>query len=87
MGLNFDTAMLIYRHWVIMTYSEKFLNIIDLRNCEDHYTNKRALGPLVALLRMTVNKGIGKHSSSQSPAVNSVSLRLSMGYADKIKRM
>ena len=32
--------------------------------------NKRALGPWVAHLRMTVYKGIGKHRSSQSPATN-----------------
>ena len=44
--------------------------------------NKRALGPWVAHLRMTVYKGIGKHSSTQSPAINfdrsAVSLRLYM---------
>ena len=53
--------------------------------------NKRALGPWVAHLRMTVYKGIGKHSSSQSPAMNfdgsAVSLRVNMGYVDKINRM
>ena len=32
--------------------------------------NKRALWPWVAHLRMTVYKGIGEHSSSQSPAMN-----------------
>ena len=32
--------------------------------------NKRALGPWVAHLRMAVYKGIGKHSSSQSPDMN-----------------
>ena len=35
---------------------------------------------------MTVNKGKGKHSSSQSPAMNFdrsvISLRLNMGYVD-----
>ena len=40
---------------------------------------------------MIVYKGIGKHSSSQSPAMNfdrsAVSLRLNMGYVDKINRM
>ena len=49
--------------------------------------NKRALGHL----RMTVYKGVGKHSSSQSPAMNcdrsAVSLRLYMDYVDKINRM
>ena len=37
-GVNFDTAMLIYRHWVIMVYSEKLLNIIALMKCEDYHT-------------------------------------------------
>ena len=40
---------------------------------------------------MIVYKGIGKHSSSQSPAMNfdrsAVSLRHNMGYVDKINRM
>ena len=53
--------------------------------------NKRAIGPWVAHLRMTVYKGIGKHSSSQSLAMNfdrsAVSLRLNMSYVDKINRM
>ena len=34
------------------------------------FLNKRALGPWVAHLRMIVYKGIGKHSSSQSQAMN-----------------
>ena len=42
-------------------------------------------------LRMTVYKGKGKHSSSQSPAMNfdrsAVSLRLYMDYVDKINTM
>ena len=46
---------------------------------------------LVAPLRMTVFKDIGEHSFSQSPAMNydrsAVSLRLNMGYVDKINRM
>ena len=33
-------------------------------------SKKKALGPWVAHLRMTVYKGIGKLSSSQSPAMN-----------------
>ena len=53
--------------------------------------NKRALGPWFAHLRMTVYKGIGRHSSSQSPVMNfdrsAVSLRRNMGYVDKINRM
>ena len=53
--------------------------------------NKRALGPWVAHLRMTVYKGVGEHSSSQSPAMNfdrsAVSLRLNKAYLDKINRM
>ena len=53
--------------------------------------NKRALGHWVAHLRMTVYKGIGEHSSSQSPAMSfdrsEVSLRLNMGYVDIINRM
>ena len=48
-------------------------------------------GPWDAHLRMTVYKGIGKHSSSKSPAMNfdrsAVSLRLKMGYVDKINKM
>ena len=52
---------------------------------------KRALGPWVAHLRMTVYKGIEEQSSSESPAMNfdrsAVSLRLNMGYIDKINRM
>ena len=50
--------------------------------------NKRAW---FSHLRMTVYKSIGKHSSSQSPAMNfdrsEVSLRLYIGYVDKINRM
>ena len=53
--------------------------------------NKRALGPWVAHMRMTVYKGIGKHSSTQSPAINfdrsAVSLRLYIGYVDKTNRV
>ena len=40
MGLNFDTAMLIYKHWVIMVYSEELLNIIAVKKCEDYHTQK-----------------------------------------------
>ena len=40
LGYNFDTAMLIYRHWAIMVFSEKLLNIIDLMKCEDYHTKK-----------------------------------------------
>ena len=39
-GKNFDTAMLIYRHCVIMVYSEKMLSIIALRKCG--YLHKKA---------------------------------------------
>ena len=42
-GKFFDTAMLTYRHWAIMVYSEKLLNIIALRKCEDHNTNELIL--------------------------------------------
>ena len=35
-----DTATLIYRHWAIMVYIEKLLNIIDLMKCEDYHTKK-----------------------------------------------
>ena len=45
----------------------------------------------MAHLRMTVFKGIGKYSSSQSPPLNfdrsAVSIRLYMDYVDKINRM
>ena len=55
----------------------------------ENYCKKRE--PWVAHLRMTVYKGIGKYSSSQSPAMNfdrsAVSIRLNMGYVDKINRM
>ena len=37
---NFDTAILIYRHWAIMAYSEMLFNIIAMRKCEDHHTTK-----------------------------------------------
>ena len=52
-------------------------------------TTRGPSGPLrVAHLRITVYKGIGKHSSSQSPAMNfdrsAVSLRLYMGYVDNL---
>ena len=47
--------------------------------------------PWVTHLRMDVSKGIGKHSSSQRPAMNidrsAVTLRLNKGYIDKINRM
>ena len=36
----FDTAMLIYKHWVIMVYSENLLNITALKKREDYYTKK-----------------------------------------------
>ena len=53
--------------------------------------NMHTRGPLVAHLKMTVYKGIGEHSSSQSPTMNFdrsiVSLRLNMGYVDNINRM
>ena len=53
--------------------------------------NNRVLGLWVTHLRMTVYKGIGKHSSSQSLAMDcdrsAVSLRLNIGYVDKINRM
>ena len=53
--------------------------------------NKRALGPWVAHLKMIVYKGKGKHSSSQSLAMNldrlAVSYGLKIGYADKIVRL
>ena len=39
-GVNFDTAMLIYRHLAIMVYNEKLLNIKALMKCEDHHTKK-----------------------------------------------
>ena len=35
---NFDTAMLIYKHWVTMVYSENLLNIIALKKREDYNT-------------------------------------------------
>ena len=44
MGYTFDTAMLIYRHWVIMVYSEKLLNIIALIKCKDYHTKKANIG-------------------------------------------
>ena len=34
------TVMLIYRHWVIMTYSEKLSDIIVLKKCEVYSTQK-----------------------------------------------
>ena len=53
--------------------------------------NKRALGPWVTHLRITVYKGLGEHSSSQSPTMNfyrsAVLLSVNVGYADKINRM
>ena len=53
--------------------------------------NKRTLRPLVACLRITVYQGIGKHSSSLSPAMNfdssTVSLSLNMEKFDKINKM
>ena len=49
---------------------------------------EKHVGPWVAHLRMTVyKKYIGKHSSTQSPAIHfdrsAVSLRFYMGYVDK----
>ena len=35
--------MLIYRHWAIIVYSEKLLNIIALMKCEDYNTKKLIL--------------------------------------------
>ena len=43
-AVNFDTAMLIYRHLAIMVYTEKLLNIIALMKCEDHHTKKAYIG-------------------------------------------
>ena len=34
------TAMLIYRHWVIMAYSEKLADIMVLEKCEVYSTKK-----------------------------------------------
>ena len=34
----------IYRHWAIMVYSEKLLNIIALIKCEDYHTKKANMG-------------------------------------------
>ena len=42
MGLNFDTAILIYRLLAIMVYSEKLLNIIALMKCEEILCHKKA---------------------------------------------
>ena len=39
-GENFDTAMLIYRHWAIKVYCERLLNITALMKCEDYQTQK-----------------------------------------------
>ena len=36
--------MLIYRHWVIMVYSEKLLHMIALMKCEDYHTKKANIG-------------------------------------------
>ena len=36
--------MLIYRHWVVMVYSEKLLNIIVVMECEDYHTKKANIG-------------------------------------------
>ena len=56
-----------------------------------HNSNKRALGPWVDHLRITVSNGIGKHISTLSPAINfdrsAVSLSLYIGYVDKTNRM
>ena len=53
--------------------------------------NKMLLRSWVAHLTMTVYKGIGEHSSSQSPAMNydrsAVSLRFNIGCVYKINRM
>ena len=60
---------------------------------EHHYPQAffKTRGPLVFHLRMPVYKGIGKHRSFQSPAMNfdrsAISLRLNMGYLDKMIRM
>ena len=35
-----QTLMLINRHWVIMAYSEKLSDIIDLEKCEVYSTKK-----------------------------------------------
>ena len=39
-GKFFITAMLIYRHWVIMAYREKLSDIIVLGKCEVYSTKK-----------------------------------------------
>ena len=63
----------------------EWLNVVHI------IKTKRALAPWVAHLRITVYTGKGEHSSSQSPAMNfdtsAVSLRLNIGYNDKINRM
>ena len=71
----------------------KFVNMKNplYKAMERERGNKRVIGPCVAHLRMTVYKGIREQSSSQSPAMSfdrsAVSLRLNMGYVDKINRM
>ena len=37
-------SMLIYRHWAIMVYSEKLLNIVAMRKRDNHYTKKAYIG-------------------------------------------
>ena len=68
-----------------------YTNIQYISYMSIHFINKRALGHRVARLRMTVYKGIGKPSSSQSQTINfdrsALSLRLNMGYVDKINRI
>ena len=39
-GIFFNIVMLIYRHWVIMTYSEILSDIIVLEKCEVYSTKK-----------------------------------------------
>ena len=65
--------------------------ILEKKNAKNEMENKRALWPWDVRLRMTIYKGIGEHISSQSPAMkydrSAVSLKLNMGYVDKINRM
>ena len=65
-GLNFDTAMLIYRHWAIMVYSEKLLD-------------KRALMKHKKLIQVLHYNCISQHKGKNSSVKGSILTELTIG--------
>ena len=64
-----QTKMIIYRHWVIMAYSEKMSDIIVLEKCEVDSTKK-------ASIAFALNKGDNSVKSLQITSTFEIDLYL-----------